>query len=223
MNDEIQITKALTECERVIERGMQSFVEVGNALLKIRDERLYRLTHDTFEAYCRERWKWGRHYVNRQIAAAEVVQNLVPMGTKPETERQARELAGLPAEKQRQIWAAAIQLTANGKQPTARQIAALTGEPLPPSPTEARRMAVETGESVLDSEGWYQPPITIEAQEAFHAKLDLLDLILGFPESELLKYTPAEVFAKFAEVDWPHQTNKLRHISLDSFINWLKE
>ncbi len=35
---------------------VQTFYEVGNALLQIRDERLYRQTHSTFEEYCREKW-----------------------------------------------------------------------------------------------------------------------------------------------------------------------
>ena len=40
---------ALAECEAVIERGLATFVEVGRALLHIRDERLYRAAHRTFE------------------------------------------------------------------------------------------------------------------------------------------------------------------------------
>lgn len=45
----------LTQNEAVIERGRRAFVEVGTALAQIRDSRLYRQSHDTFEAYCRER------------------------------------------------------------------------------------------------------------------------------------------------------------------------
>ena len=41
--------------ERIIERGLQTFYEVGTALLEIRDASLYRQTHPTFEAYCRQR------------------------------------------------------------------------------------------------------------------------------------------------------------------------
>ena len=49
----------LAECEDVINRGLATFVEVGNALLRIRDERLYRAEFGTFEAYCRQRWQMG--------------------------------------------------------------------------------------------------------------------------------------------------------------------
>ena len=56
----VVIADRLAECEAVIERGQQTFIEVGQALMEIRDSRLYRETHATFEAYCNERWGWTR-------------------------------------------------------------------------------------------------------------------------------------------------------------------
>jgi hypothetical protein len=74
-------------------RGLGTFVEVGQALLEIRDSRLYRESHGTFEVYFRERWAMGRNYANKIIAAAEVV---AVLGTDvPSREAQARELAPL--------------------------------------------------------------------------------------------------------------------------------
>src|SRR5262245_50156082 len=110
-------TSLLIECEAVIERGLATFVEVGQALLRIRDERLYRATHKTFEEYCRERWGWSRRHVNRQIEAAGVVQNLGPIGPIPAHESQARVLAPLPPAEQREVWGKA---TSNGKLPSAK-------------------------------------------------------------------------------------------------------
>src|SRR5665213_1880963 len=55
------------ECEGILKRGLCIFYEVGFALLKIQEERLYRATHVTFEAYCRERWNMGRSYASRVI------------------------------------------------------------------------------------------------------------------------------------------------------------
>ena len=83
-------TLSLPELERVIERGQQTFIEVGRALLEIRDRRLYRETHATFEAYCRERWGWSRQRANQHIDAAHVVNALTTTVAKPESERQAR-------------------------------------------------------------------------------------------------------------------------------------
>ncbi len=54
------VTDRLLECERVIERGLNTFVEVGAALLEIRDGRLYKNDYSTFEDYCRERWGFTR-------------------------------------------------------------------------------------------------------------------------------------------------------------------
>jgi len=215
--------EALAQCERVIERGMQSFIDVGNALLKIRDEELYKGAYPTFEDYCVKRWKWHRAHAYRMIDAAKVVHNLSPMGDIPETERQARELTSLPPAQQREAWNAALKLCANGI-PTARQIAAVVDQISPPrpSPGEARRMAIESGKTVLDSTGWWQPPVTIEREEELSETLDLLDLIVGFPESDLLKYRPAELCEIFSRLDWQNKS-RLRQVSLAPFIAWLME
>jgi hypothetical protein len=76
--------------------SQETFVEVGLALLEIRDRRLYRLTHSSFATYCEERWQFSETYGTRLIQAAEVVQAL-PIGKGPFTESQARELARVQA------------------------------------------------------------------------------------------------------------------------------
>ena len=63
---------ALTDCEATIERGLQTFVEVGTALLTIRDRRLYRAQYKTFEDYCQERWGMSRPRAYQMIDAAAV-------------------------------------------------------------------------------------------------------------------------------------------------------
>jgi hypothetical protein len=144
---------------------MQSFVEVGTALLEIRDERLYRDEYATFEEYCRQRWGWGRNYVNKQIAAAEVIRNLGTNVPIPQNEAQARELAPLSAEQQQLAWAAAVKLAANGK-PTARQIAAVVGSmsPRAPSPEEAlHEYFDQTGCPQFYDLLWHRAAITVHA------------------------------------------------------------
>jgi hypothetical protein len=90
---------SLTELEVVITRGLATFVEVGAALLAVRDRTLYQLHgYDTFEAYCAGRWEIGRAHAYRLIAAAQIVASLSPMGDTPPpvlNERQARALAPL--------------------------------------------------------------------------------------------------------------------------------
>ncbi len=88
-------TDRLIDCERTIEAGLRTFEAVGEALLVIRDERLYRTTHDTFESYCQDRWNFTDRRARQMIAAAETVAAL-PTGTiVPTSEGQARELRGL--------------------------------------------------------------------------------------------------------------------------------
>ena len=105
-------TERLTELETVIERGLQTFVEVGNALMEIRDGRLYRAEYDTFENYCWERWGMGASRARQLISAAEIVENLksVTMVTQnvnntllPQTERQTRPLTKLTPDQQREV------------------------------------------------------------------------------------------------------------------------
>jgi hypothetical protein len=82
----------LATCERVIQSGMNTFIAVGVALAEIRDERLYRRTHATFEAYCSERWSFSRQRALQLIDAATVTTVVVTPLT---SERQARAIAPL--------------------------------------------------------------------------------------------------------------------------------
>lgn len=63
----------LKVAESVIERGQQTFVEVGQALAKIRDRRLFREAgYHSFADYCQERWGFKRAYAYSLISGAEV-------------------------------------------------------------------------------------------------------------------------------------------------------
>ncbi|MEJ7790786.1 MAG: DNA methyltransferase [Gaiellaceae bacterium] len=85
----------LVELEAVVKGGLQTFYDVGHALMEIRDARLYRDSHGSFEDYCRERWSMQRAHAYRLIGSAEVMSILSPTGDTPANERQARELAPL--------------------------------------------------------------------------------------------------------------------------------
>ncbi|HYX16889.1 MAG TPA: hypothetical protein VE944_21565 [Nostoc sp.] len=60
--------------ERRVERA---FFEAGKALTELRDRRLYRSTHKTFEDYCRERFGFSRRQPYHLIEAAVIFDNLV--------------------------------------------------------------------------------------------------------------------------------------------------
>jgi hypothetical protein len=106
-----QLTKEeqheLERCEVVIKQGLETFIEVGQALMTIRDKRLYRLEYTRFEDYCRDRWGMTRMRASQLINAADVIDNLnVNHGLQtPTSERQARPLTKLEPEIQREAWA----------------------------------------------------------------------------------------------------------------------
>lgn len=70
----------LEQCEKAIERGLNTFVEVGRALTEIRDAKLYRVGFKTFEAYCKERWEIGRSRAYELIDQAKVVAAITDAG-----------------------------------------------------------------------------------------------------------------------------------------------
>jgi hypothetical protein len=88
--------RRMNELEAVITRGLRAFFEAGQALGEIREKRLYRRTHDTFEEYCRARWDLTDSRARQLIAAAETVTLVtVGAGPAPASERVARELVPL--------------------------------------------------------------------------------------------------------------------------------
>jgi hypothetical protein len=145
-------TDALARCERIIAEGIQTFVEVGRALLVIRDGQLYRQTHATFEAYCRERWDLSRTYAYQLIGASEVVDEVAAVSdVVPANEAQARPLASLPPEQRVEAWREAVdtaperKITAKHVQATVKRLrdttAASRRQQEKPPPDRARQAA----------------------------------------------------------------------------------
>lgn len=109
-------TADLSHLEGVIEQGLQTFYMTGAALATIRDTRLYRLTHGTFEDYCEDRWNLKRRAAYRLIEAAGVVENVSNWTqTLPTNEAQTRPLAQLPAAQQPEVWQEAVETAPAGK------------------------------------------------------------------------------------------------------------
>jgi hypothetical protein len=144
----------LAELEKEIEVNVSI---VGRALIEIRTKKLYRATHPTFEDYCQERFDMGRNYVNRQIQAATIIDNLVPIGHQslPTSERQARPLAKLPAEQQPAAWEKAQEKAKEeGKPVTARHVEEAVKEVMPPKEKSA---AEEEPEPLVVDEAKREP------------------------------------------------------------------
>lgn len=87
----------LAELKAIVTDGLNTFVTVGRALAEIRDSRLYRATHGTFEAFCESQWGLTRTRAYELISASETVESMsgIPDIEPPKNETQARELRGL--------------------------------------------------------------------------------------------------------------------------------
>jgi hypothetical protein len=170
MNDElitIEESKRLIELESVIQTRLDTFMDVGNALAEIRDSKLYRIEHKTFEDYCREKWGMKRGYANYLVRAAEVVKSLpAEMVTIVTTESQARELASVEPGHREEVLTAAVEATGGNLTAAAIKEAAL--ERAEHSPQTLLPQEPETTKDSAPSEGMAKAERAIKCLETIN-------------------------------------------------------
>jgi hypothetical protein len=115
-------SKDLIRLESIVENGLQSFVVVGEALIEIRDRKLYRVEHATFAEYCKVKWKMSDRRARQLMGASEVVADVSKSGTiVPKSESQARPLNRLQPGQRAAAWQEAVESSPTGT-PTAREV-----------------------------------------------------------------------------------------------------
>jgi hypothetical protein len=135
----------LKACESVIRNGLGTFIEVGRSLAEVRDCRLYRETHKSFEEYCRDVFDISKMRAYQQISGYETVmlleekskqlftfseldqeESLLPAQEKnqqkvitPKNEAQTRPLTKLSPDNQIKAWELVLEQLKEGKKLTA--------------------------------------------------------------------------------------------------------
>jgi hypothetical protein len=91
--DDYHVDKpTLTELEKeeeIIGRGKATFIEVGEALARVKDKKLYERRYKTWAEYYERRWGFKKSYVYDLMNASEEALKL-PEPERPKTEREAR-------------------------------------------------------------------------------------------------------------------------------------
>ena len=108
----------LAELEKVIEGGVRQFMATGQALMEVRDEKLYRDTLKTFASYCEGRWGFTQQYATQLCRSAEAVgqiEKVKPLVSLPANERQVRPLTQLPEEERGDAWEEAVETAPEGR------------------------------------------------------------------------------------------------------------
>jgi hypothetical protein len=129
------LAKSLAADEAIIYKGLNTFVEVGLALARIKDGKKYRAAgFSTFKEYCQESWDMSNPRAYQIISASEVVKKMsTNVDILPNSEAQVRPLLKIKDPvKQRIAWQKAVETAPNGK-PTQKHVASIVATHLPPS------------------------------------------------------------------------------------------
>ena len=104
-------------CEKTIREGLGTFVAVGAALMEIRNARLYRQSHPSFEKYVQSVLALSRPRAYELIDSSQVMHDLSAIAdfpTLPQNEGQARELRRWKTPEERaEKWRAVLDAAGN--------------------------------------------------------------------------------------------------------------
>lgn len=209
----------LRDLESVIERGRQTFIEVGIALMEIRDGRLYREDgYETFEEYSRERWGWNLRRTEQLMQAAEVVaslasgeaQNFAP----PKNDAQVRELVRVDdPDVRRSVWHEARET--HGENVTAAKVREIVDRHIPELDSQRERARAEQAQGDRYLAAALTPDSLTVRNAPVMAFLSGFDRVTAFLKSN----PPAEIAPALSEGD----RIAIRHSIIFTYRKWCDE
>ncbi len=210
MNEITQSEKSrLKQLERVIKAGEKTFVEVGLALTEIRDSKLYREEHGSFEKYMDRVWGWTKQYGYQLMAASKVVNEITNnKNLSPELVKRvnsslpfpaARALSKVPPPRRLGV---VQKIVAAGQKVTAAAVSKIAGKP-PKRPATA----------LLDGTGLPVPP---EVSALWNRMAEAQALMTSISSVRgVLRKAEDEKDILFIEVDFTDCMAKLNQVYID--------
>jgi len=222
----IEESHELERCEVVIKQGLQTFIEVGQALMTIKEKRLYRINFKTFEDYCVGMWAFKRSEAYRLIDASVVISNLSPIGDiLPKTESQTRPLTSLEPEIQKEVWkevvethgenitATKVQSVVNDWKPVNQEIKEVKNQPMfaISTPEELLKKAKEVAKERAEVKR------QIIDQKGSTEEIPLVDLLL-IEKMKQGKTVVLNINTNFHAMKWAKDNNRFQQI--DRWSDW---
>jgi hypothetical protein len=214
-----QLSESLTDSERdryielnaMIAQGMDAFVEVGLAILEVRDSKLYREEFATFEDYCKVRWSFTARRATQLVSSVQVVKGLAQEGVTdlPRTDAQAMPLVSVPKGKRAEVWQEAQETAKKEgrksprRQDVAKAASKVTGKPAPEVKTKLDKKIAKglqegtiPGDATIEGQTPEAPaesPVDIETPDAewldkFSIRSTLSDSCRDIFDAEALAY-----------------------------------
>jgi uncharacterized protein YeeX (DUF496 family) len=124
MNELIEQTVSKEQAQLWTDEIRHSLGNIRYCLLRVRDTKAYLvLGYDSFEAYGQSEFGYERRYLERLAVAAEIQNQLGPIGPKEIPESQLRPLATIPEAERQAIWDEANRKAEeSGKERTAKMV-----------------------------------------------------------------------------------------------------
>lgn len=145
--DSIVTASKLAELEAIIQRGKQTFFEVGNALAQIMEEQLYKEKgFGSFAEYCETVWGFKKTYAYQLVQSAELVKEL-PATVSAIAEKmnpaQVRELVKIPKEKRETVIKNAVAKSKSARRKMTAKDIKTAASPEPAEPARAQSYTPE--------------------------------------------------------------------------------